>query len=108
MAILRPLDRPEIVETKKGIRKVTHEIYGYAITPFSVPPVKVHTYKGTLDAAGRFQVLVDTQATLELTQAEFKGLLDPNPNGKRAGDFRLSDVLEILKKRNGDNTPVQA
>jgi hypothetical protein len=102
MAILRPLDRPEIVETKKGIRKVTHEIYSYAITPFQVPPIKVHTYKGTFDGTGRFQVLVDTQFTLEITQAEFKGLLDPNPKGKKAGDFRLSDVLELLRKRDSD------
>ena len=108
MAILRPLNRPEIVETKKGIKKVTHEIYSYAITPFLVPPIKVHTYKGTLDAGGRFQVLVDTQATIELTQAEFKGLLDPNPKGKRAGDFRLSDVLEILRRRGGRAEPMPA
>ena len=108
MAILRPLARPELVETKKGIKKATHEIYSYAITPFLVPPIKVHTYKGTLDAAGRFQVLVDTQSTIELTQAEFKGLLDPNPKGKKAGDFRLSDVLEILRKRESDGAPLPA
>ncbi len=103
MSILRPLEQPLIVETKKGIKKVTHEVYSYAITPFLVPPIKVHTYKGTLDAAGRFQVLVDTLATIELTQAEFKGLLDPSPKGKRAGDFRLSDVLNVLRSREAES-----
>lgn len=99
MAILRPLDRPETVDTKKGIKKVTHEIFSYSINPFLILPVKVQAYKGTLDAAGHFQVLAETQSIVELTQLEFKGLLDPNPKGKRAGDFRLSDVLEILRKR---------
>jgi len=99
MSIMRTLERPETIETRQGIKKVTHEVYGYAIMPFQNPPIKVHTYKGMLDAAGHFQVLVDTQSTIEITPEEFKWLLNPTPNGKPAGDFRLSDVWSVLKRR---------
>lgn len=99
MSIMRTLGHPETIETKQGIKKVTHEVYSYAITPFQNPPIKVHVYKGTFDSVGHFQVLVDTQTTIEISQEEFRWLLNPTPNGKPAGDFRLSDVWSVLKRR---------
>lgn len=99
MPVMRTLESPQTIETKHGIKKATHEVFCYSIMPFQNPPIQVRIYKGTLDAAGHFQVLTDTQAPIEITQEEFKWLLNPTPQGKPAGDFRLSDVLWILKRR---------
>ncbi len=107
MSVMRTLDHPETVETKHGIKKATHEVFCYAITPFQSPPIKVQTYKGNLDSNGHFQVLIDTQTTIDLSQEEFKKLLSPTPEGKPAGDFRISDILRALKSRRkiGDALP---
>lgn len=101
MAVMRALQQPETIETKKGIRKVTHEVYGYAIMPFQNPPITVQVFKGSLDGNGHFQVLASSQTRIEITQEEFRWLLNPTPKGKPAGDFRLSDVLGVLERRSG-------
>jgi hypothetical protein len=99
MSLMRTLERPETVETRHGLKKVTHEVYCYAITPFQNPPIKVLVYKGNMNGLGHLEVLTETQASLDLTQEEFKLLLDPTPAGKPAGDFRLSDVMSVLNRR---------
>lgn len=101
MGVMRTLERPETIETKRGLKTVTHEVFCYSIAPFRSPPITVIVYKGTLDSKGQFNVLLDTQSTIEISQEEFRWLLNPTPQGKPAGDFRLSDVLVILqgKKR---------
>jgi len=40
---------------------------------------------------------------VDITQEEFKLLLDPTPAGKPAGDFRLSDVMSVLNRRFNKN-----
>jgi hypothetical protein len=97
MGVMRTLERPETIETKHGLKKVTHEVYCFSITPFLSPPITVMVYKGSLDAKGNFQVLAECQSTISINQEEFRWLLNPTPQGKPAGDFRLSDVLVILK-----------
>jgi len=98
MSVLKSIE-PEIVYTSEGKKKATHEAYCYTITPFQNPPIKVLIYKGLIDRRGQFQTLGDTQHCIDITAQEFKELLDPNPNGKPAGDFRLSDVLSLVKRR---------
>jgi hypothetical protein len=97
MSVMRILERPETVETKHGFKKATHEVYCYSIKPFVSPPITVSIYKGSLDARGHFQVLVESQTTIDVGQEGFRRLLNPSPQGKPAGDFRLSDVLHLLQ-----------
>ena len=68
MAVMRMLERPETVETKHGFRKATHEVYCYSINPFISPPITVSIYKGTMDATGPFQVMVESQTTIDVGQ----------------------------------------
>ncbi len=100
MTVMRLLDHPETIETKEGIRKVTHEAYCYSITPFLNPPIKVITFKGFIDPAkGRFRPVTSTQTLVDITPDEFRALLNPTSEGKPAGDFRLSDIHGILNRR---------
>jgi hypothetical protein len=99
MAVMRILEHPETIETRNGLKKVTHEVFCYAITPFQNPPIKVLVYKGNMDGQGHLEIHTDTQSTVEITQDEFKSLLNPTPAGKPAGDFRLSDVMSVLNRR---------
>lgn len=99
MSVMRALDEAEYVYTRDGKKRVTHEAYSYMITPFAYPPIKVLIYKGHIDTKGIFQA-VDSPKDVILTQDEFKELLCPNAHGKPAGDFRLSDILRCLKRRN--------
>lgn len=104
MSVMRILERPETVETKHGFKRATHEVYCYSIKPFMNPPITVSIYKGTLDAKGHFQVLVESQTTIEVGQEGFRWLLNPTPQGKPAGDFRLSDVLTVLQGNEKERT----
>lgn len=104
MSVMRALDEAEYVYTREGKKRVTHEAYSYMITPFAYPPIKVLIYKGHIDQKGTFQA-VDSPKDIILTQAEFKELLCPNAHGKPAGDFRLSDILRCLKRRNAPPAP---
>jgi hypothetical protein len=104
MSVMRALNETEYVYTRDGKRRVTHEAYSFMITPFAYPPIKVFVYKGHIDPRGTFQAL-DAPKDIIITQDEFKELLCPNELGKRAGDFRLSDILHCLKKR---RTPKEA
>jgi hypothetical protein len=99
MSVMRALPEAEYVYTRDGKKRVTHEAYSYMITPFAYPPIKVMVYKGHIDHRGTFQA-VDAPKDIVITQDEFKELLCPNAHGKPAGDFRLSDILRCLKKRN--------
>ncbi len=99
MSVMRALDEAEYVYTREGKKRVTHEAYSYMITPFAYPPIKVLVYKGHIDNRGTFQA-VDSPKDIIITQEEFKELLCPNAHGKPAGDFRLSDILRCLKRRN--------
>ena len=100
MSVMRALEEAEYIYTRDGKKRVTHEAYSYMITPFAYPPIKVLVYKGHIDHRGTFQAL-DAPKDIIITQDEFKELLSPNAQGKPAGDFRLSDILRCLKKRNG-------
>jgi len=99
MSVMRALGEAEYIYTRDGKKRVTHEAYSYMITPFAFPPIKVQIYKGHIDHRGTFQAL-DAPKDVHITQEEFKELLSPNAQGKPAGDFRLSDILRCLKKRN--------
>ena len=87
MTVLRSLDPPETIETQQGIKRATHEVYCYAITPFLNPPIKILVYKDSMDASGHFQVLVSTQITIEFSQEKFKELLNPTLKGIRPMTF---------------------
>lgn len=104
MSVMRALNEAEYVYTRDGKKRATHEAYSFMITPFAYPPIKVFVYKGHIDQRGTFQAL-DAPKDLVITQDEFKELLRPNPQGKPTGDFRLSDILHCLKKR---DTPKEA
>jgi hypothetical protein len=101
---MRALEEAEYVYTRDGKKRVTHEAYSYLITPFAYPPIKVLVYKGHIDHRGTFQAL-DAPKDIIITQDEFKELLCPNSHGKPAGDFRLSDILRCLKKRDAAKAP---
>jgi hypothetical protein len=98
MSVMRALEEAEYVYTREGKKRATHEAYGYMITPFAYPPIKVQVYKGHIDQRGTFHAL-EAPKDILITQEEFKELLSPNANGKPAGDFRLSDILGCLKRR---------
>jgi hypothetical protein len=112
MSVMRALEEAEYVYTREGKKRVTHEAYGYMITPFAYPPIRVQVYKGHIDQSGTFHAL-DAPKDILITQDEFKELLNPNAQGKPAGDFRLSDILRCLRNRNipkaaAPTQPVQA
>jgi hypothetical protein len=100
MSVMRALEEVEYVYTREGKKRATHEAYGYMITPFAYPPIRVQVYKGHIDQRGTFHAL-EAPKDIIITQDEFKELLSPNANGKPAGDFRLSDILGCLKRRAG-------
>lgn len=99
MSILKPLETPEVIFTDEGSRKMTHEVFCYSITPLSNPPVTVDVFKGWINKKGLFQTLETSKRSNAITADEFKELLEGNPSGKPAGDFRLSDILRVLGKR---------
>jgi hypothetical protein len=107
MSVMRALDEVEYVYTRDGKKRVTHEAYSYMITPFAYPPIKVLIYKGHIDRQGIFQALASPKDII-LTQDEFKELLCPNAHGKPAGDFRLSDILRCLRRRDAPAAEAEA
>jgi hypothetical protein len=99
MSVMKALEVSEIVYTKEGRKRATHEAYCYSIVPYHNPPVKLEVVKGLIDKNGQFLALPTTVKAIEITPDEFRQLISPTPQGKPAGDFRLSDVLSLLKKR---------
>ncbi len=99
MSVLKALETPETVYTPDGKIRATHETYSYVITPFHNPPIKVSIHKGHIDRNGLFKSIPSSAKSIDLTPEEFKELISPTPEGKPAGDFRLSDILRVLKKR---------
>jgi hypothetical protein len=100
MSVMKALDAPETVYTQDGKKRVTHETYIFNITPYMNPPITVQTVKGLIDKRGQFQAVPGNLNLIHVTLEEFKQLISPTPQGKPAGDFRLSDVLKLIKKRN--------
>lgn len=99
MSVMKALEVSEIVYTKDGKKRATHEAYCYSIVPYHNPPVTLEVVKGLIDKNGQFLALLTTVRAIEITPDEFRQLISPTPQGKPAGDFRLSDVLSLLKKR---------
>lgn len=88
--------------------RATHEALSYMITPFQNPPITVLAYKGLIDRNGQFKPITTTPTPVQLTPEEFKELISPTSEGKPAGDFRLSDILQVLKKRLGNGAKAPA
>jgi hypothetical protein len=101
MSVMRALDPPEVIYTREGRKRATHEAYSYHITPYQNPPVKLEVVKGFIDKSGQFLAIAATAKAVDITPTEFRELISPTPQGKPAGDFRLSDVLGMVRRRNG-------
>lgn len=106
MSVMKALEKPETIYTRDGKKRVTHEAYSYHITPYQNPPVKLEVVKGFIDHHGQFLAVHATVKVVDITPTEFRELISPTPQGKPAGDFRLSDVLGMLKRRTA--APAQA
>lgn len=99
MSVMKALDEAEMVYTRDGKRRATHEAFSYHITPYKNPPVKVEMVKGFIDRHGQFLAIPESIRALDITASEFRELISPTPQGKPAGDFRLSDVLTLVRRR---------
>ncbi len=99
MALLKSLDEPYEMVTAEGKIRVTHEAYCYTIVPFAFPPVQIKTVKGHIDRMGRFKPLLPMVTAFEVSQEEFRALISPTTQGKPAGDFRISDIVSMWRKR---------
>jgi hypothetical protein len=93
----------EETSTREGKKRVTHEVYNYMIKPYASPPIVVEIVKGNI-INGKFKPIVESAAKFQISFEEFKLLISPNDKGKPAGDFRLSDIVALLRKRNA--TPI--
>lgn len=99
MSVMKALETPETIYTRDGKKRVTHEAYSYHITPYQNPPVKLEVVKGFIDKNGQFLAIPASCRVVDITPTEFRELISPTPQGKPAGDFRLSDVLGLLRRR---------
>jgi hypothetical protein len=99
MALLKTLESTQEILTPEGKVRLTHEAFCYTITPYAFPPIQVKRVKGYIDGKGVFRPVLPMEAGFEITQDEFRQLISPTPQGKPAGDFRISDVLAIWRKR---------
>lgn len=99
MSVMKALESPEIIYTRDGKKRATHEAYSYHITPYQNPPVKLEVVKGFIDKNGQFLAIPTSTRIVDITLTEFRELISPTPQGKPAGDFRLSDVLGVIRRR---------
>lgn len=102
MSVMKALEMAETVYTRDGKKRATHEAYSYHITPYQNPPVKLEMVKGYIDKSGQFLALPTTLKVVDITLTEFRELISPTPQGKPAGDFRLSDVLGLIRRRSAE------
>lgn len=108
MSVMKALEMAETVYTRDGKKRATHEAYSYHITPYQNPPVKLEMVKGYIDKSGQFLALPTTLKVVDITLTEFRELISPTPQGKPAGDFRLSDVLGLIRRRSAEPTKAAA
>lgn len=108
MSVMKALESPEIIYTRDGKKRATHEAYSYHITPYQNPPVKLEVVKGYIDKNGQFLAIPTSAKVVDITLTEFRELISPTPQGKPAGDFRLSDVLGVIRRRTAAPAPVPA
>lgn len=108
MSVMKALENPEVIYTRDGKKRATHEAYSYHITPYQNPPVKLEAVKGFIDKSGQFQAIPTSARVVEISLTEFRELISPTPQGKPAGDFRLSDVLSVIRRRTAAPAPAPA
>jgi hypothetical protein len=105
MALMKALDEPQEIVTSEGKVKLTHEAYCFTIVPYAFPPVQVRSVRGHIDRMGRFKPMLPMETSFEISQEEYRLLISPTPQGKPAGDFRISDVIAMWRKRNHPPEP---
>lgn len=100
MVGIEKLETPEEIEVDSGMLRLTHICRSVAIEPQSASgAVTITETKGYITKAnGQFQ----GQGRPHVSYLDAKGLqamLEDTTDGKRAGDFRLSDIPIFMKKR---------
>ncbi len=105
MSLLRALEVAQEIITPEGKIRLTHEAYCYTIVPYAFPPIQVKRVKGHIDRMGRFRPVLPMESGFEISQDEFRQLISPTSMGKPAGDFRISDVVAIWRKRDKPAEP---
>ncbi len=107
MGLMKALLSTEEIPTSEGRKKVTYEAYNFVIKPYCSPPIVLEIVKGNI-SNGKFKPIVESAKKFLFTFEEYKLLMLPNANGKPAGDFRLSDVVDLIRKRNARPIPADS
>lgn len=96
---VKPLANPETLAVTGGSFTLTHSMEMLHINPRSADSaVEVRKMKGVLDANGVFQDIGPHQV-LTLDAQSFADLMASTAGGKRAGDFKLSDIPTAITAR---------
>lgn len=96
---VQPLAQPETLPVIGGSLTLTHSMEVLRVNPRSTDSaVEVIKMKGALDGSGVFQDIGPHQV-LTLDAQGFADLMASTAGGKKAGDFKLSDIAPAITAR---------